>query len=225
MRQYVLIFVLAAAASAAGIASLVLAVTHWAPMEAADLADLMSVQQIEDLVASWGAWGPLVSVLLMVVHSFVPFPAELLASANGMLFGLVLGTAVTWVGAMLGALVAFGLARRFGRPLVLRLLSERHRRVLDTWTARSGAGGLLLARLVPAISFNLVNYAAGLAGVGWWTFTWTTAIGILPVTVASVLVGSHMIGAPWHVWVLSVALLLVLWLLHRAYRRPSNGHG
>ena len=42
------------------------------------------------------------------------------------------------------------------------------------------------ARLVPVISFNLINYAAGILHVSWWRFLWTTSLGILPITVASV---------------------------------------
>ena len=42
----------------------------------------------------------------MVLHSFIPFPAEFLAIANGMVFGPVLGTVITWSGAMAGALLA-----------------------------------------------------------------------------------------------------------------------
>ena len=55
----------------------------------------------------------------MILHSFVPFPAEQIAIANGMLFA-VWGTLVTWIGAMMGAALAFALARRYGKPLVDR---------------------------------------------------------------------------------------------------------
>jgi len=37
------------------------------------------------------------------------------------------------------------------------------------------------------ISFNLINYAAGLTTISWWTFTWATALGILPLTCLMVL--------------------------------------
>jgi hypothetical protein len=47
----------------------------------------------------------------MVAHSFVPLPAEIIAIANGMVFGAVVGSIITWTGAMLGAICAFALAR------------------------------------------------------------------------------------------------------------------
>ena len=72
-----------------------------------------------------GIWGIVGAVLLMVLHSFVPFPAELLPIANGMVFGPLLGVVVTWSGAMLGAVVAFALARLLGRPFVARFVDAK----------------------------------------------------------------------------------------------------
>ncbi|WP_448190082.1 TVP38/TMEM64 family protein [Azospirillum sp. sgz301742] len=210
-------------AGAAGLAAL--AVLAWPWLRTLDLSVLTApADRIEDAILSWGAWGPAASVGLMVVHSVLPFPAEMLAVANGMLFGLAVGTALTWSGAMLGALVAFALARWLGQGVVRPLVGERNWRTIDSWTDRTGAGGLILARLIPVISFNLINYAAGLAGVGWWTFIWTTAVGILPLTIASVLVGSHMIALPWPVLTLAAATAAGLFALHWR-RRRSGGTG
>jgi uncharacterized membrane protein YdjX (TVP38/TMEM64 family) len=76
---------------------------------------------------------------------------------------------------------------------------------------------LLLARLVPVISFNLINYAAGVLGIGWWRFLWTTSLGILPITVASVTLGSQLTGPMWNAWLAGSGLLLALYLGWRWY--------
>lgn len=146
--------------------------------------------EMELLIETWGPFAALASIGLMVLHSFVPLPAEVLAVANGMLFGALWGTVVTWIGAMLGAWLAFGLARLLGRPFVEGLVAERHWATLDLWSRRGGGAALLCARLIPVISFNLINYAAGLTTISWWTFTWATAIGILPLTLLAVLTGA-----------------------------------
>jgi uncharacterized membrane protein YdjX (TVP38/TMEM64 family) len=102
----------------------------WRSIEQAVARLDLSVEGIERIAEAWGAWAPVASMALMILHSFVPFPAELIAIANGMLFGLVWGTLVTWIGAMLGAALAFALARRYGRPLVDRLVAR------EAWTGR-----------------------------------------------------------------------------------------
>ena len=115
----------------------------------------LSVEGIERIAEAWGAWAPVASIALMILHSFVPFPAELIAIANGMLFGPVWGTLVTWIGAMMGAALAFALARRYGRPLVNRLVTRNAWAGAKALHACCDARSLLLARLVPVISFNL----------------------------------------------------------------------
>ncbi len=173
----------------------------------------LSVKRFEELVLSWGPWGIAGSVGLMVLHSFVPFPAEFLALANGMVYGAFWGTAITWTGAMLGAYLAFGLARLAGRPFVEAMVAGKHLSRLDDWTAHQGGGALFLSRFLPVISFNVINYAAGLTNISWITFTWATGLGILPLTTLMVVMGDQFEHLSWK---MSAALFVVgaaLWWL------------
>lgn len=158
---------------------------------------------LAERIDTMGAWGCAAVIGLMVIHSFVPFPAEFLAIAAGGIYGTVVGTALIWVGAMLGAALSFALARRLGRPFAEAVLSERQRDALDGWTDDKGAMALLSSRFVPVIAFNLINYAAGLTKVSWWTFLWTTGLGILPLTALMVGMGSHMRELSWPVLIAS----------------------
>ena len=56
---------------------------HW--------GDAFSVNAVKASVSQMGAWGVVMSIGLMVVHSFLPFPAEVVAIANGLCFGPVWG--------------------------------------------------------------------------------------------------------------------------------------
>lgn len=171
-------------------------------------------------IEAMGVWGPVAVVGLMVLHCFIPFPAELLALAAGAAFGTALGTAVIWVGAMIGAALSFGLARALGRPAVEALLPARHRAALDDWAADQGAVTLLVSRFIPVIAFNLINYAAGLTRVGFWTFAWTTGLGILPLTLVMVHMGAVMAEMSWPMLLgLSAAGIVAIAGLHLLGRR------
>jgi uncharacterized membrane protein YdjX (TVP38/TMEM64 family) len=165
----------------------------------------------------------------MILHSFIPFPAEILAMANGMLYGPLWGTVITWTGAMLGAYLAFGLARWLGRPFVLARVGERRRVVVDRWAAEQGGPALLFSRLLPVISFNLINYAAGLTTISWWTFTWATALGILPLTCLMVLMGDGIWSGDTNVWLwllaAAVAGWFLWWVVVEKGRRRGGGEG
>jgi uncharacterized membrane protein YdjX (TVP38/TMEM64 family) len=190
----------------------------WAGIPAA-VTQLLSLRTTEDFshfVETWGAWAMLGSITLMVLHSVLPIPAEIIAVANGTLFGWLWGTAITWTGAMLGAALSFGIARSLGRPTLRRLASAHVHRRIEQWQGRPGY--LLMIRLASVISFNLINYAAGVTGLGWWRFLWTTALGILPITVASVVLGQELLEAPWYIWAAIVGGVIILWLVTRLFR-------
>ncbi len=179
---------------------------------------------IEAEIRSWGRWAVAASIGLMVAHSLVPFPAEFVTFANGMLFGPVWGVAITWTGAMLGASVAFALSRWFGRPFVDALMNERHRDAFDRWARRQGIGALLLSRLMPLISFNVINYAAGLTPISWWTFLWTTGLGILPITTLLVVTGDQVWNGSGNARIYLVAVAVagaLIWFLIARRRRAG----
>ncbi len=182
----------------------------------------LSAAEIMEFVKSWGYWGVLASMGMMILHSFIPFPAEFVAIANGVIFGPVWGTVITWAGAMLGAFLAFLLARRLGQPFVRRVLSKRKAHTLERWVARHGLGTLFISRFIPIISFNLINYAAGLTKISWWTFGWTTGLGILPMTVLMVVMGDQIHTRPFYLWVFLMLGGALLWMgLHRLLRNRS----
>ena len=185
----------------------------------------LSVKEIKETILSWGEWGVVASIGLMILHSFVPFPAEVVACVNGMAYGAVWGTVITWTGAMLGAFLAFGLARRFGRPFVQLKVARKNWYTLDEWTARDGWQIILVSRFTPIIAFNLINYAAGLTRVSWWTFAWTTGLGILPLTVLMVVMGDNFDRLPWSAWLLLLGSGLVLWFVLRQTRGRRDGVG
>ena len=174
-----------------------------------------SPEEMAELLRSVGLWGPFVVIALMIVHSFIPFPAELLAICVGAVFGTVLGSVLIWVGAMFGALTAFSLSRWLGRAVVQKWISDDQAKSFDRWADDHGALALLISRFIPVIAFNLINYAAGLTRVPIWTFIWTTALGILPVTILSTYLGSQMRTLEWPLLLeLCAASIMVVLLLH-----------
>jgi uncharacterized membrane protein YdjX (TVP38/TMEM64 family) len=183
----------------------------------------VSGEAVAAYVKSWGIWGHFGLVGLMVVHSFVPFPAELVAIAAGMCFGAVWGTILTWIGAMVGALLAFGLSRKLGRPFVADLLAPKQMARIDNWSSATGISALIVVRLIPVIAFNLVNYAAGITRVSWWRFTWTTALGILPMTVLMAVLGEQMREPTLSDWLMLLAAgVLILLVVHVARRHGAG---
>lgn len=174
-----------------------------------------------------GWWAYLIAPLVMAAIAILPIPAEAPALLNGMLFGPVAGTAVTWSGAMLGAVASFEIARAAGRPAAARWLRPEALERADRLVARAGWGGLLLARFVPLIAFTALNWGAGLTPIGRWTFVWTTGLGILPGAILFTATGWGLGGLAGRLpWVaLALAALIAGWAFWRHRRRTDGSPG
>lgn len=148
-------------------------------------------EEIRDRLDDLGVWGPLAFVLLLTVAVVVsPLPSVPLDVAAGLAFGLFWGTVYVLIGAELGAIVAFLLARRFGRPWVERRLPAAFVAQLDRLSGRAGFRAILFMRVLPAFQFDWVSYAAGLTPIPLRTFAAATLIGMTPPVIAIVAVGA-----------------------------------
>lgn len=176
-------------------------------------------QHFVDWVNAAGPFGWLVLIGLLVLHSFVPFPLEFAAVAAGVVYGFWIGTIVVWIGTMLGGALSFWIAKRFGRPVLDRWLNDKQRAWLDVHSKNEGWLALLISRLLPFISFTLISYAAGFTHVTWWTFLWTSGVGMIPIIMLSVGYGSVIDQLPTAVVVgipiVAVILLIVLYRFAR----------
>ena len=81
---------------------------------------------------------------------------------------------------------------------------------------------MLAARFVPVIAFNLINYAAGLTAISWWTFIWTTGLGILPLTVLMVTMGDQMHYLTSGEWALFAGFAVGFWRIRMESRWPRT---
>lgn len=150
---------------------------------------------VRDFVASYGAYAALVSFLLMIFQSVAaPLPAFLLTLANANLFGWWQGALLSWSSAMAGAAVCFFIARILGRDAAEKLTSKAGIAQIDVFFEKYGRNTILICRLLPFISFDIVSYAAGLTSMSFGSFFIATGIGQLPATIVYSYVGGMLTG-------------------------------
>ena len=150
---------------------------------------------VKAFVASYGIYAAIVSFLLMVLQSIVaPLPAFLITFANANLFGWWKGAILSWSSAMVGAGLCFYIARILGRDVVEKLTSKSGLKTIDDFFEKHGKMSILIARLLPFISFDIVSYAAGLTSMSFLSFFIATGIGQLPATIVYSIVGGMLTG-------------------------------
>ena len=150
---------------------------------------------VKEFVASYGAYAAAVSFALMILQSVAaPLPAFLITFANANLFGWWQGAILSWSSAMAGAVLCFYIARILGRDVAEKLTSKAGLQQIDVFFERHGNLSILIARLLPFISFDYVSYAAGLTSMSFWGFFVATGIGQLPATIVYSYVGGMLTG-------------------------------
>lgn len=149
-------------------------------------------EEVRSQIDSLGVAGPLLIVVLALIHAVVFYPAEIVDAAAGLVYGFLPALALMMVAWLLSGLVCFAIGRSVARPLLDRWLGAARFERAEGRIERGGAKVLIAARLIPILPFSLVSYAAGAARVPVWRFTWTTTIGYLPITVISVYFGTKL---------------------------------
>jgi pyruvate/2-oxoglutarate dehydrogenase complex dihydrolipoamide dehydrogenase (E3) component/uncharacterized membrane protein YdjX (TVP38/TMEM64 family) len=145
----------------------------------------------ETYVQSLGAIAPVVVVLAYILSTVLFIPGSALTIGSGTLFGLTTGFAVVFLGANLGALCSFLLARTLLRDKVANWAAANPKfRSLDQAIGKQGFKMVLLTRLSPVFPFVLLNYFLGLTAVRAAPYVLANLIGMLPATFLFVYIGA-----------------------------------
>jgi uncharacterized membrane protein YdjX (TVP38/TMEM64 family) len=142
-------------------------------------------------VVSWGAWGPIIYMLLYAIGPSFLLPGAVMTIGAGLAFGIWRGAIWSLIGADAGAIVAFGAGRFLGRQFVERKLGVRLRWILDR-LERNGFYLTLYLRLVPVIPYNAFNLLAGASPIRFKDYFWASVVGMVPGTVLFALLGDSL---------------------------------
>lgn len=154
-----------------------------------------NVESVKEYILGFGVWAPIISFGLMLFQSLIaPLPAFLVTFANAALFGWVWGALLSWTSAMAGAALCFAIARLMGREVTEKLTTKLALTDVDLFFQQYGKHTILIARLLPFVSFDIVSYAAGLTSMSFSSFFWATGLGQLPATLIYSYAGEMLTG-------------------------------
>ena len=177
--------------SLTGIASIAFLFTT-APAQAANsgFAPQVWLQEALQWVESLESIGIVAFIALYIVATVAFLPGSVLTLGAGVVFGVVQGSFCVFVGATLGATLAFLVGRYLARDWVAKKISENAKfRAIDEAVGREGFKIVLLTRLSPVFPFNLLNYAFGITKVSLKDY-FLACVGMIPGTIMYVYLGS-----------------------------------
>jgi uncharacterized membrane protein YdjX (TVP38/TMEM64 family) len=175
------------------------------------------------------AWTGIVIIVSLMAMAIVfnPIPSAPVALAAGAIYGHTWGTVYIVIGALIGANIAFFISRLAGRAVIYQLLGEHN---IPSWIGSQNSMTItvLISRLVPFISFDLVSYAAGLTSLKLWRFFIATLIGLLPASFLLAHFGSKMTAdnlseSMAYVFVIGILIMLpIIWGIIKYRKKPGQ---
>ena len=159
------------------------------------LAYFLPVKDWLRIFVAWvhglGPWGVVIFILAYALATILFLPGWIFTVSAGLIYGIVAGTAVALSGALLGASLAFLIARYLLRKNVEAFAGKSPRfKAIDQAVGKEGWKIIGLLRLSPLIPFNFSNYFYGITSVGFGSYLLVSAICMIPGTLLYAYLGA-----------------------------------
>lgn len=174
------------------------------------LLDVPPLATLREWSDATGLWFPAIFWFLYVLITQFPIPRTLMTVSAGILFGTARGILIaltaTTVSAIISLLIVRTLLRDWVEPRLTHPAVENINRRLEErgWLA------ILSLRMIAAVPFSIMNYAAALTRVPVMPFALATLVGSAPGTILVTLFGDTLTGEADPVFVAIMAVLAVV---------------
>ncbi len=141
----------------------------------------MIEQYLQFMIQSYGPLGLIFVMIFQTIVAFIPSEAVLMFAGT---IGIKLFDIVVFggIGLIIGAVIAFYIARIGGKPIVIKLIGEKWVNRVDKWVEKNGVKAILISRLIPVIPFDLISYVSGVTSMDFKYYLLATIIGSFPRT-------------------------------------------
>ncbi|MGE5653594.1 MAG: TVP38/TMEM64 family protein [Bacillota bacterium] len=182
-----------------------------------ELSDMLSDREaFTEFLRGAGLWAPIGFIVLNAVQIlFTPVPGATIGLVAGYYFGFGYGSLLNILGVLAGSVLAFLLARAFGKPLVDRFVGPKAANMLVKATSGKGLWGMALVYLLPFTPDDALCFVAGLSPIKIGRFAVLVTLCRAPGVLVANLTGSGYFTLTPLQWVVvgvaSVTLLFIGW--------------
>ncbi|MEO0414638.1 MAG: VTT domain-containing protein [Verrucomicrobiota bacterium] len=175
----------------------------------------MSLPKVVSYFREQKDWAWLAGIGLLAIDLFLPILGTVVMSALGLTYGWFLGGLISAIGSMFAGIIAYGLCRKLGRPVALKIAGESGLREGERLFSGELAPWLVaLSRWMPILP-EVIACMAGLGRMPWWRYLVSLACGCVPLGFTFAYIGTMGDERPWPTLALSVGLPPLVWILVR----------
>lgn len=176
-------------------------------------------EEFKRIISSYGAYAPLAYILLQVLQVVIaPIPGGAIEFLGGVIFGVRAGFTYSMIGLVLGAWLAFSLARIFEKVAVEKFVSEQTRKKFDYLVEHEGVILSFILFVIPGFPKDALCYILGLTPMHLGIFLIISTIGRIPGTLMACLQGAKAFEHQYNFFIIlsavSAGVILAFYIYH-----------
>lgn len=169
----------------------------------------LGIKDIQNYIEGFGAFAPLVYIIIFALVPLTLFPDSVIAIAGGLVFGFFKGYIYTTIGALIGGTISFYISRFLGRDVVKKLTKDKLDSV-EKMINEKGFTIVFLLRLIPLFPFDVISYGAGFTSMKYKDFATATVLGTIPGILVFTNIGAKSVNIGSSSFYISIAALILL---------------
>lgn len=132
-----------------------------------------------DYIEQYGIWAPLIFIILQIFQVIIPIiPGGASCLAGVLAFGPLKGFIYNYIGLVIGSVIVYHLAKRYGLNLIRKIFKENTINKYLTWfNTKNYLKLFFIAIILPGFPDDLLCYIAGISNIRFKNFLLIILIG------------------------------------------------
>ena len=185
-----------------------------------------NVNGLVEYLRSFGPWAMVVSFFLdVLINAGSIFPSIFLSTANGLIFGLLLGILISWLAETVGVVISFLLMRFFFRSTAEKLIAKSNSlKHIDEASGKHGLEWMAFARALPYFPSGILTAIGAVSSISVRDYIIANLIGKFPSTALEVVIGHDLVNYKEHSERLAVLVIVVVVIFwgYKKYRDSKS---
>jgi len=180
--------------------------------------NLTDIHQIKETIQSFGIYGPLAMIAIMIIIHLFGFITQIpIIIAGGFTFGIINGAIYSIIGFIIGGAITFFIARKLGRPFVIKVVSKEAMTKFNNYDGLKRDIMLFIFFLAPLFP-DAMCYVAGLTNIKYSRFLTISVLGRIPAIIVFSLAGKSFANTNYLFGIILILIILIFTTIIIIYR-------
>lgn len=178
------------------------------------LATSGNVEEVVVFFQSFGVWAIVISFFIDILINALGFlPSIFISTANGLMFGIPIGIAVSWIAESIGVIISFLLMRFFLRSTAEKIIEKSNQlKNVDDYSGKNGLKIMAIARTMPYFPSGIITAIGAVSKISIRDYAIATFIGKFPSTAIEVVVGHDLVNYEKNIFRLAIFILAIIFV-------------